>query len=183
MNRATCSRATALLVSLTLLGGQVAAWAQSPKLSAPNVVEVSSRLVTSGQPAAEALAGLRAEGFEAVIYLAPPQVRDAVRDEQLIVARQGLVFINIPISFDNPTQADFETFAALLAGLGDRKVLVHCQVNFRASTMVFLYRAIKLKEQPQAAYADLQKVWSPNGPWRKLIESQLRGNNISFELL
>jgi hypothetical protein len=27
-------------------------------------------------------------------------------------------------------------------GLGDRKVLVHCQVNRRASSMTFLYRVI-----------------------------------------
>jgi len=155
---------------------------QSPKIAAPNVVEISNQLVTSGQPAAESLAGLKAQGFEAVIYLAPPTVPDAVRDEQLVVTRQGLTFINIPIQFDNPTEADFEMFSSVLSGLGTRKVLVHCQVNFRASSMVFLYRTIKLKEQPLAAYQALQKAWSPNGPWRRLIEGQLRKNGISFEL-
>src|SRR5688572_19886694 len=110
---------------------------------APNLVEISPRLVTSGQPTAEGLARLKAEGFGAVIYLAPPTVPDAVRDEQLIVTKQGLVFVNIPIRFDNPTEADFETFSAVLAALGPRKVLVHCQVNLRASSLVFLYRAIK----------------------------------------
>ena len=56
------------------------------------------------------MAGLAAEGFEAVIYLAPPTVSDAVKDEALIVARQGLVFVNIPIGFEHPTAKDFETF-------------------------------------------------------------------------
>ena len=171
-----------LLACVAMLGVPVGATAQSPKLAAPNVVEISSQLVTSGQPSAEALAGLKSHGFEAVVYLAPPTVPDAVRDEQLIVTRQGLTFINIPIQFDNPTEADFETFAAVLSGLGSRKVLVHCQVNYRASSMVFLYRTVKLKEQPLAAYQALQKAWSPNGMWRRLIEGQLRKNGITFEL-
>ena len=70
----------------------------------------------------------------------------------------------------------------MLGALADRKVLVHCQVNMRASSMVFLYRTITLKEQPLAAYHAVQRVWSPNGAWRKLIEGQLRKHGISFEL-
>jgi len=149
----------------------------------PNMVEITPRLVTSGQPTAEGLGRLKAEGFDAVIYLAPASVPDAVRDEQLIVTKQGLTFVNIPVRFDNPTEADFETFAAVLAALGPRKVLVHCQVNLRASSMVFLYRAIKLKEEPRGAYEAVTKVWNPDRAWRRLIEEQLRKNQVAFELL
>jgi protein tyrosine phosphatase (PTP) superfamily phosphohydrolase (DUF442 family) len=155
--------------------------AQGPAL-APNVVEISPRLVTSGQPSAEALANLRALGFDAVIYLAPPTVHDAVRDEQLIVTRQGLTFVNIPIRFDNPTEADFDTFAGVLTGLGTRKVLVHCQINLRASAMVFLYRATVLCEDPRLAYEAVTKVWQPEAAWRRLMEDQLRRHKIAFEL-
>ena len=156
------------------------AFAQRPAL-APNVVEISPRLVTSGQPSAESLANLRALGFEAVIYLAPPTVHDAVRDEPLIVTRQGLTFVNIPIRFDHPTEADFETFAGVLTGLGNRKVLVHCQINLRASSMMFLYRAIVLKQDPRIAYEAVTKVWQPDAAWRRLIEEQLRKHKIAFE--
>lgn len=146
-------------------------------------MEISPRLVTSGQPSAATLGRLKEQGFGAVIYLAPPTVHDAVREEHLIVGRQGLVFINIPIQFDRPTDDDFETFAAALKGLGDRKVLVHCQVNLRASSMVFLYRAIVLKEDPKAAYHAVEKVWVPEGPWRRLIEDELHKHHIDFDLL
>jgi hypothetical protein len=44
---------------------------QVPRLVAPNVVIVSSRLVTSGQPSADALSDLKSLGFE-VIYLHHP---------------------------------------------------------------------------------------------------------------
>lgn len=148
-----------------------------------NEVEISPRLVTSGQPSAEALGKLKAQGFQAVIYLAPASVPDAVRDEQLIVTRQGITFVNIPVRFDDPTEADFETFAAVLGALGDRKVLVHCQANMRASAMVFLYRTIKLKEEPRTAYEAVTRVWAPEGPWRRLLEQQLRKHQVSFEML
>ena len=163
------------------LGGMPDALAQRPALG-PNVVEISPRLVTSGQPSAEALANLKALGFEAVIYLAPPTVQDAVGDEPLIVTRQGLTFVNIPIRFDRPTEADFETFAGVLTGLGNRKVLVHCQINLRASAMVFLYRAIVKKEDLRIAYEAVTKVWQPEAAWRRLIEDQLRKHEIAFEL-
>jgi pimeloyl-ACP methyl ester carboxylesterase/protein tyrosine phosphatase (PTP) superfamily phosphohydrolase (DUF442 family) len=90
----------------------------------------------------KSLAGLKAQGFEAVVYLAPPTVSDAIPGEAKIVGGQGLVFVNIPIVFDNPTEGDFETFVAVMKALSGRKVLVHCQINLRASSMTFLYRAI-----------------------------------------
>jgi len=100
------------------------AHAQAP-LAAPNVVPITPSLVTSGQPSAGELARLKDRGFEAVIYLAPPTVPDAVKDEPLIVARQGITFVNIPVRFDNPTEADFQRFVEAMKVLGDRKVLVH----------------------------------------------------------
>lgn len=151
------------------------------QLRAPNVVEISPLLVTSGQPSAAGLAGLAAQGFGAVIYLAPPTVMDAVKDEALIVARQGLVFVNIPIAFENPTAKDFDAFAGVLHGLAGRKVLVHCQINMRASSMVFLYRTIVAKEDPRVAYDSVIKVWVPEGPWKRLIQDELRAHKIDFE--
>jgi protein tyrosine phosphatase (PTP) superfamily phosphohydrolase (DUF442 family) len=170
-----------LVAFLVLFIGPAISFAQAPRLAAPNLVEISPRLVTSGQPSADALARLKAFGFEAVIYLAPPTVHDAVRDEELIVTRQGLTFVNIPVQFDRPTEADFETFAGVLRGFGDRKVLVHCQINLRASTMVFLYRAIVLKEDPQRAYESVTGVWVPDGAWRQLIRDQLRKHKVAFD--
>lgn len=172
-----------IFCSLTLLLtlATSAASAQPQSTGVPNRVEITPRLVTSGQPSAEALGSLAAQGFEAVIYLAPPTVSDAVRDEALIVGRQGLVFVNIPIKFDSPTEKDFEAFTSVLSVLSARKVLVHCQINLRASSMVFLHRVISRKEDPRVAYEAVAKVWSPDGPWKTLIQTLLRKNGVSFE--
>ena len=167
-----------LLATMVLLPALAAAQAKLP-----NMVEITPRLVTSGQPSAEALAGLKAQGFEAVVYLAPPTVHDAVREEHHIVARQGIVFVNIPIRFDDPTEEDFALFASVLTSLGDRKVLVHCQVNMRASSLVFLYRAVHLKHEPRGAYDSVTRIWVPQGPWKRLIDGTLAKNGIAFDLL
>ena len=150
-------------------------------IDAPNIVVISPRLVTSGQPTAASLSRLREQGFEAVIYLAPPTVADAVPAEAEIVRKQGLEFVNIPINFGKPTEAHFEEFSAVMQKFHDRKVLVHCQVNMRASTMTFLYRVIIGKEKPDLAYVSVAQVWSPEGPWKNLIITQLRKAAIDFE--
>ncbi len=155
--------------------------AGQPTLRAPNVVVISPTLVTSGQPSADALAQLGAQGFEAVISLSPPNSHDAVRDEPEIVRRERLAFVGIPIDFSQPTAKDCDAFASALSGLGGRKVLAHCQVNMRASTMVFLYRTIVAKEDPQRAYEAVIKVWVPEGPRKGLIRDELRQHNIDFE--
>jgi protein tyrosine phosphatase (PTP) superfamily phosphohydrolase (DUF442 family) len=167
----------ALLLTLATSGAST----QSQPTGMPNRVEITPRLVTSGQPSAEALAGLAATGFEAVIYLAPPTVSDAVRDEALIVGKQGLVFVNIPIKFDSPAEKDFEAITSVLSALSTRKVLVHCQINLRASSMVFLHRVISRKEDPRVAYEAVAKVWSPDGPWKTLMQALLSKNGVNFE--
>lgn len=169
-------------VVVVMLGlAAVAARGQPAALVAPNVVEISPRLTTSGQPSAAALANLSAQGYQAVIYLAPPTVGDAVRDEPLIVARQGITFVNLPVRFDRPGEPDFEAFSGLLSALAGRKVLVHCQVNMRASTFVFLHRVLVAKEDPRAAWEAVTRVWSPDGPWKALVRQLLAKHRIDFD--
>jgi hypothetical protein len=60
-------------------------------------------------------------------------------------------------------------------------VLVHCQINLRASSMVFLHRVIVGQEDPEQAYAAVAKVWSPDGPWRRFIVAMLRQQGLTFE--
>ena len=146
-----------------------------------NQVDISPQLTTSGQPTAEQLGNLAAQGYEAVIYLAPPTVGDAVKEEPLIVGKQGLVWINIPIRFGAPTDKDFETFAAVVNALGPRKILVHCQVNMRASSMVFLYRTLIRKEDPHKAYEAVTRIWVPDGPWKTLVQGQLKKHGVQFD--
>lgn len=177
-----CGRARALQMVLAVGASLCGALVQALTLDAPNVVPIDARLTTSGQPTAAALAHLGELGFEAVVYLAPSTVSDAIAEEPALVRRQGLEFVHIPIPFGAPTAAHFEQLAATLERLQGKKVLVHCQVNMRASSMVFLYRTTIRHEAPATAYEAVTRVWAPQGPWRQLIEEVLRQRGVKFEL-
>lgn len=167
------------IATLTLFAARRA---PAQEIDAPNVVLIDPRLVTSGQPTAEALSALASRGFQAVIYLAPSTVSSAVHEEPELLARQGIEFVQIPIAFGAPNESDFLALSAALNRLRERKVLVHCEINMRASSMVFLYRVIDRHEAPATAYDAVAQVWSPRGVWRRLIVEQLAKNQISFEL-
>lgn len=155
--------------------------AQPLALDAPNVVVIAPDLVTSGQPSPEALSALSGLGFEAVVYLAPSSVSDAVKDEPERLKRQGIRFVHIPIPFGQPEEKHFRAVTDALTRLRGQKVLVHCQVNLRASSMVFLHRVITLRQEPARAYESVAAVWSPDGVWRSLIASQLKQHGMAFE--
>ena len=158
-----------------------AAHSHAAALAAPNVVQVSPTIVTSGQPTLPSLKALGSDGFNAVIYLAPTTVMDAVAGEADIVRGQGMEWINIPIDFGDPTDTDLAKFFETMDRLKGQKVLVHCQVNMRASTFTFLYRVLSLREPPEQAYEAVAKVWSPRGPWRRLAVAQLKKAGMAFE--
>jgi len=155
--------------------------AMAQSIDAPNFTALSQNLATSGQPTAQALATLGAHGFQAVVYLAPSTVPNAVKDEGELLARQGIEFVHIPIPFEAPDESHLKALSAALNRLRERKVLVHCEINMRASTLVFLYRVVELKESPPDAYEAVARIWSPRGPWRRLMVEQLARHHIAFE--
>jgi protein tyrosine phosphatase (PTP) superfamily phosphohydrolase (DUF442 family) len=148
----------------------------------PNLVSIESRLVTAGQPSAAWLSTLKTQGYDAVINLTPIDAPEAPPNEAAIVTRQGVRFIRIPIKTNKPVKADFDRFVSAMNALDDKKVLVHCQINQRSSSMVFLYRTIVRKEDPQAASEALIRAGVPTGVWKDFIDDRLNDAGIAFEL-
>ena len=60
------------VVAVLLSIGYASASGQVLKLDAPNVVEISSELITSGQPTARALAELKSQGIGGLFTSLPP---------------------------------------------------------------------------------------------------------------
>lgn len=160
-----------------------AAAAAEPLRDPPNLALLDERWSTAGQPSAAWLALLKQKGFDAVLYLAPSTVGDAVADEPEIVRGQGLVFAHVPVDFARPTLDDYRAFEAQLREwrAQNLKLLVHCQLNMRASTFSFLYRVRNEGADPETAWAAVQKVWTPLGPWKALVQQLLAEQNIGFD--
>jgi protein tyrosine phosphatase (PTP) superfamily phosphohydrolase (DUF442 family) len=159
--------------------------ADAPKpvagIVAQNVVVISPTLVTAGQPDRESLRRLKAEGYAAVISLAPGDTSDAVTDEGEILKSQGIEYIHIPIPWQKPEARHLEATAAAMQRYQGRKVLLHCQMNMRASAVAFLYRTIHAKEDPAKAWLDVKKLWTPKDQWAAFIDEQLRAHKIPFK--
>ena len=62
-------------------------------------------------------------------------------------------------------------------------VLVHCQVNMRASAFVFLYRVIHEDAPVQEAAAKLTGVWIPDGVWKRFIDDTLAAYGKKADIL
>ena len=91
----------------------------------------------------------------------------------------GLDYVHIPVIWDQPTKSDFYAFAGAMQREPNRRTLLHCQVNFRASAFSFLYRVIYQKVPVAEAKADMNTVWAPNETWRDLIFDILEENGES----
>jgi len=144
-----------------------------------NYRDYSEAFSSSGQPTQEQLEVVNSEGFERVIYLAFTTSGTALAKEDEIVKELGMEYVHVPVDFDNPTASDFYTFVALMQREPDKKTLLHCQVNFRASSFSFLYRVLYQDVSMDDAKADMDTVWAPNETWRELIFGILRENGRS----
>jgi protein tyrosine phosphatase (PTP) superfamily phosphohydrolase (DUF442 family) len=146
-----------------------------------NTVVVNDRLATSGQPSAAQLRGLRAQGYQAVINLAPADSYGSVSDEADIVRRQGLDYYHVPVRWEQPSPADFARFRAVVNGLRGRRTWVHCQMNMRASVFVFLHRVIDQRVLPKEAIGPVHAVWVPNATWREFAQAMLSHHGVAFD--
>ena len=88
-------------------------------------------------------------------------------------------YVHIPVVWTSPTVADFENFAAIMQSNPQKKTLLHCQVNWRASAFSFLYRVLHDGVPMAEAKADMNTVWEPNEMWRGLIFGVLEANGLS----
>ena len=134
-----------------------------------NFRRLSSALTTSGQPDEAQFAALRDAGVETVINLALSNSLRALPDEAATLAALGLRYIHIPVEFTAPTEADFETFAAVMQGLGDTAVHVHCAANYRVSAFLYRYRVERLGWSAERARFDLDAVWEADAVWQRFL--------------
>ena len=135
-----------------------------------NYIAYSDVLASSGQPTAAQFQVQAEAGVQRVVYLAFTDHETSLANEDRVVRDLGMAFVQVPVVWVNPTVEDFRLFAAVMAQGGDHKTLVHCQVNWRASSFSFLYRVIHDKVPMDDAVVDLTSIWTPTEPWRHLVD-------------
>jgi len=141
-----------------------------------NFLALSETLCTGGMPNEEQLADAAQRGVEMVINLAPHTVLDALPDEADLVTSLGMQYINIPVIWNTPTRDGLDRFMDILDENHDKRILVHCQANFRATAFVALYRILRKGWNPDDAMQGMHKIWDTEDYpiWKMFIEENLK---------
>jgi protein tyrosine phosphatase (PTP) superfamily phosphohydrolase (DUF442 family) len=141
-----------------------------------NFLPFSETLFTGGMPKAEQLTDAAQNGVEVVINLAPHEAANALPNEAELVTSLGMKYINIPVDWSTPTKEGLDRFLAAMDENKDRKILVHCQANFRASAFASLYRILRQGWKPDEAMQGMHKIWDEEDypMWKMFIEETLK---------
>lgn len=160
------------LVALALSIGADGAFAQMHGVDAHagptmNYHEIDDRLATGGHFVDGGLAAVHDGGVQVIIDLRdkPPE------GQREKLAALGIEWINVPVVWKNPKRGDFERFSAEMSKYKNKKVLVQCQANYRASAMTYLYRVTVERVPEDVARQDLNAVWEPEGRWREFMDA------------
>ena len=143
-----------------------------------NFRQYSDSFASAGQPTLEQFSTLAEKGFERVVYIAFTSNPNALPDADQVVKGLGMEYMHIPVDFSNPLPSEFYAFADAMRRDREKKTLLHCQVNARATAFSFLYRVIYDDVPMAQAKADMNTVWQPTEVWRDFIFEVLAQNDL-----
>ncbi|MGB0558385.1 MAG: protein tyrosine phosphatase family protein [Pseudohongiellaceae bacterium] len=144
-----------------------------------NFRQYSATFASAGQPTREQFATIAENGFERVVYIAFTNNPNALPDADQVVKGLGMEYMQVPVDYQNPLPDEFYAFADAMERNKQKKTLLHCQVNYRATAFSFLYRVIFEDVALAEAKADMNTVWQPNEVWRDFIFDVLAQNDIN----
>jgi len=115
-------------------------------------------------------------GVQVVINLAPHDVPDAIPNEANLVESLKMQYINIPVNWNTPTKDGLNIFMDAMDANKDKKILVHCQANFRASAFISMYRILRLGWKQEDALEIMHSIWDEDAypVWKMFIEGTLK---------
>ena len=125
-----------------------------------NFIRIDDRLITGGHPTAEQLQSVADEGFTTVINLSTYNQGYSLEGEDEIVASLGMDYTNIPVDWNNPTDADFVAFEEAMVRRGDAPLFLHCAANYRVTAFYSLYAQKHLGWTTEQAAAFRFQIWA-----------------------
>ena len=132
--------------------------------------QVTQNVASSGQPLAHEFITIADAGYTVVINLCTHRLDDIVRQEGTIVAALDMIYFHMPVPFDNPTQDHLRIFLAQMELLKDRKIWVHCALNYRASGFLCHYLQKSCHYSLPEAKDKTFPYWKPNEVWQHFLE-------------
>lgn len=139
-----------------------------------NFRPINNTLSTSGQPTEAQLRAAATEGYEVIINLAlHDHPRYSLHDETGLVEGLGMVYVHIPVQFEDPQEAELLTFFQAMEIHKRKKMLVHCAANMRVTAFLGLYQRLRQEKTESEAFAPMKSVWQPDEIWAAFISHML----------
>lgn len=137
-----------------------------------NYIKINRQISTAGQPTRAQFQQIADAGFDVVINLAMHN-KGALKKEDKIVSKCGMLYIHIPITWKSPEVDRLQLFLKILDTLikEKKRVFVHCILNYRASVFVYQYKKSVLKEEDVRLIAP--KKFKPKPVWQEMIEIEM----------
>ena len=135
--------------------------------------KVSELISCAGQPTEDQLKQLAAEKYELIVNLGLLDTKYALPGEAATVKALGMDYFHIPVVFEGPKISELTDFIAYMNKHADKKILVHCAANYRASAFMGLYLFSKAEVTKEEMHDFIDDVWQPNIVWKSFIEEAL----------
>jgi len=145
-----------------------------------NYIQVSERIASSGQPVDDYFKYIASAGYEAVINLAMPNSENAIPEEGNIVTALQMLYIHIPVPFEAPDKMHLQDFINVMRAFTDKKVWVHCALNYRVSAFLYQYERLVNKCNAEDARKVMLPSWEPDKVWQQFMK--IEANEITLSV-
>lgn len=132
--------------------------------------QINDNLATSGQPTLKQFRLIKDAQYQVLVNLAMSYSTNAILNEGAIVSDLGLVYVQIPVVWENPTLEDVQLFFNVMRAFEDKQVWVHCAKNMRVSCFIYFWQKYILKLSETKSRYPMDVIWQPTGVWQRLIE-------------
>jgi uncharacterized protein (TIGR01244 family) len=152
---------TLLALAFTLVAQDAPAQAPPPDIR--KFLQVTPEFCTGAQPRPEHFAMLKSRGVKTVLNLRRPGEHRA-DEEQAAVEAAGMKYVNIPVSYGNPTDADADAFLKVTDDPANRPMFVHCTAAIRVGAFWLIRRVARDGMEWDAALEEATKVGLVDAP-------------------
>ena len=138
-----------------------------------NFIQINEQIATAGQPTKKQFKQIAQAGYNVVLNLAMHN-RGALKEEDKIVTKNGMLYIHIPITWKNPELDNFIFALQTLKYLQrlEKKVFVHCIMNWRVSMLMYHYKkSVLFKKNVKLKTPN---DFEANKKWEKILELDLK---------
>lgn len=137
--------------------------AQDPPPDIRKFLQVTPDFCTGAQPRPEHFALLKSRGVKTVLNLRTPGEHRA-DEEKAAVEAAGMGYVNIPVNYRNPTDADVDAFLKVTDDETKRPMFVHCTAAVRVGAFWLIRRVARDGMSWDAALAEAKKVGLVEAP-------------------